>query len=97
LTSRSTALGEVAADAAILVDPLDIDALHRAMLLLFTDPEMRSELSRRGMSRAAGFRWSTAAAETLRVLHAARIANNPTSRLQTAAGLAQGSKDPAHE
>lgn len=61
LTSDVTALPEVAGDAAVLVDPTDVDALARAMSDLLSSSDRRRELASRGPSRAARFDWRTSA------------------------------------
>ncbi len=68
LTSTTSSLPEVAGDAALLVDPLNTAALAAALARLLTDAALRDELRRRGLARAAAFRWERCAAETLRVL-----------------------------
>lgn len=62
VTSTGGSLPEVAGDAAIVVDPLDTGAIASAVLRLATEPELRDELRRRGLARAAEFSWSRAAA-----------------------------------
>ena len=52
---------EVAGDAALLVDPTDVDALADALLRLGTDDALRADLAARGRVRAAGFTWEAAA------------------------------------
>ncbi|MCU0493532.1 MAG: glycosyltransferase family 4 protein, partial [Chloroflexaceae bacterium] len=68
LTSTTTSLPEVAADAALLVDPTDTDAIARGLARLVAEPALRSELRQRGLARAAQFTWARCAAETLAVL-----------------------------
>ncbi len=47
ITSQSSALPEVAGDAAILVDPFDTDAIAEALLRLADDPDLRDDLAHR--------------------------------------------------
>jgi glycosyltransferase involved in cell wall biosynthesis len=54
-TSSAGALPEVVADAALIFDPLDVTALTRILWSLSARPELREELSRRGLVRAATF------------------------------------------
>lgn len=68
LTSTTSSLPEVAGDAALLVDPLNTAALAAALARLVDDAALRDELRRRGLARAAEFRWERCAAETLGVL-----------------------------
>ena len=55
LTSNTSALPEVAADAAVLVDPLDTTDLVLGIRQIADDADLRAELSRRGLLRAAKF------------------------------------------
>ena len=64
LTSNSSATAEVAGDAAILVDPLSVDAIHDGLRRMFDDSSLCSELSARGRARASEFTWRRAADET---------------------------------
>ncbi len=48
ITSNTSSLPEVAGDAALLVDPHDVDAIAEAMYRVVTDPELAAELRRRG-------------------------------------------------
>jgi glycosyltransferase involved in cell wall biosynthesis len=70
ITSRTTSLPEVTGDAAILVDPLDLDQIASAIARITTDSGLRTDLSRQGMARAANYSWDTAANATLKVLEA---------------------------
>jgi glycosyltransferase involved in cell wall biosynthesis len=67
ITSCESSLPEVAGDAALLVDPYDIDALVNAMLRLLNDPELRAAFSVAGVRQAAQFPWSRTATETAAV------------------------------
>lgn len=65
LTSNATSLPEVAGDAALLVDPLDVDAIYAGLRRLATHDGLVSELRVRARARAAHFSWQAAAARTL--------------------------------
>jgi len=56
------ALPEIIGDAGLLVDPMDIEALHGAMGQVLDEPALRDDLARRGIERARRFSWNTAAA-----------------------------------
>lgn len=71
LTSTSSALPEVAGDAALLVDPRDTAAIARGLLQLATGADLRAELRARGFARATQFSWEHCAQQTLAVLRAA--------------------------
>jgi len=61
MTSNSTSLPEVAGDAALIVDPLDISAMSLAITRLYLDEELRNYLSTKGIERAKGFNWDNTA------------------------------------
>jgi glycosyltransferase involved in cell wall biosynthesis len=64
VTSTSSALPEVVADAALLVDPFDTDGLAKALGRLAADRELRQELVRKGRVRASEFSWEKAIRQT---------------------------------
>ncbi len=55
LTSNTSSLPEVAGDAAVLVDPLDVAGLAAGIRALANDADLRAELSRRGPLQAEKF------------------------------------------
>jgi glycosyltransferase involved in cell wall biosynthesis len=65
ITSNTSSLPEVVADAGILVDPTDQDALCHAMLELYRDGVRRAMLSTMAQKRAATFSWERCARETV--------------------------------
>ena len=65
LTSNSTALAEVAGDAAVLADPQDVRALGEAMVRALEDEPLRAGLKIKGFARAKQFSWEQAAAKTV--------------------------------
>jgi len=71
LTSNTTSLPEVVGDAALIVDPLDTDAIADGLWRLLTDGGLRAELRARGLERARVFSWARAAAATLATLEEA--------------------------
>jgi glycosyltransferase involved in cell wall biosynthesis len=56
-------LPEVVGDAALLVEPEDVDAIADALLTLVGNDEVRRRLVETGAARAAGYTWERAAAE----------------------------------
>ena len=68
ITSNTSSLPEVAGDAALLVDPHDVDAIAEAMYRIVTDPDLAAELTRRGHENVKRFSWEKCARETLAVL-----------------------------
>lgn len=67
VTSRTGALGEVAGDAALLVDPTDVEDMAAGLEKVLGDSQLRADLARRGLVRAAQFSWEQVARETVRV------------------------------
>jgi glycosyltransferase involved in cell wall biosynthesis len=70
LTANSTALPEVAGEAALLVAPSDSDAITAGLMRLANEPALRAELRTRGLARATQFTWERCARATLEVLRA---------------------------
>jgi glycosyltransferase involved in cell wall biosynthesis len=64
VTSNSSALREVAGDAALLVDPKDTEAIRHSLVLLMNDDSARGDLVARGYGRAKEFTWEKAATNT---------------------------------
>jgi glycosyltransferase involved in cell wall biosynthesis len=62
ICSNVSSLPEVVGDAALLIDPLDPQAIADAMARVLGDGELRSELIRRGRDRVRAFSWQRSAA-----------------------------------
>jgi glycosyltransferase involved in cell wall biosynthesis len=77
MTANNSSLPEVAGDAAILVEPTDVDAIAAAMLRLSRDEALRQELIAKGHANVARFSWQKAARETLAVLLKAAESRKP--------------------
>lgn len=71
ICSQASSLPEVVGDAALLVPPGDAGAWRQALERVFEDPALGSDLRRKGLLRAAGFTWDTAAERTWRVIERA--------------------------
>jgi len=67
ITSAVASLPEVAGDAALLVDPDDVDALHDALRRLLVDRSYREGYAQAGLARAKTFTWEQTARKTLAV------------------------------
>lgn len=65
--SNAASLPEVVGDAAIMIDPYDVEGLAEAMLQVLTDADLREELRRKGLERAKQFTWERTARETVAV------------------------------
>src|SRR5581483_3700645 len=71
LTSGLSATAEVAGEAALLVDPLSVEAIAAGLRRLVTDADERERLRALGLARAAEFSWTRTAEETYAVYRAA--------------------------
>jgi glycosyltransferase involved in cell wall biosynthesis len=67
VTSNVSSLPEVVGDAALTVDPHDVDGLAMAIERALVDAPLRAELRSRGLERTAGFTWEHAAREMVAV------------------------------
>ena len=67
IVGNKTSLPEVVGDAAIAVDPFDVDAIAGAIKHVIEDPALRNELSFKGQQRASAFDWRETARRTLAV------------------------------
>jgi glycosyltransferase involved in cell wall biosynthesis len=65
--SNAGSLPEVLGDAALMVDPQDVEGLASAMWNVLNDRELAQELRQRGLDRARRFSWEKAAQETMAV------------------------------
>lgn len=67
VTSNRSSLPEIVGDAALLVDPLDVDALASAIDRLLTDAGLTTAMIARGLARTRLFTWERTAREHCRV------------------------------
>lgn len=58
VTSDRSAMPEVTAGAALLVDPYDVRAIAAALRRVVDDPELAADLSARGIARAKDLSWT---------------------------------------
>ena len=79
ITSNTSALKEVAAGYADLVNPLDADAIARAIAHVVSDGDHRASLKKLGLRRSQDFRWDRAAHQTLATYHQALEGAEPKS------------------
>ncbi|MEM1056845.1 MAG: glycosyltransferase family 1 protein [Bacteroidota bacterium] len=63
ITSSVSSMPEVAGDAALLVDPLDVTAIADAIARLATEADLADDLRLRGSARAKAFQWGACARE----------------------------------
>lgn len=77
VTSAGTATAEVADEAAVLVDPLDVEDIAGGIATVLDDPEYADRLRERGRERAATFTWDRTADGTRDVYRAALARGAP--------------------
>ena len=68
VTSNTTALPEVAGDAALLVNPESAEEISAAIYRVVSDPALRSTLRERGLRQAGKFSWANTAGKVWDVL-----------------------------
>lgn len=71
LCSNAASLPEVCGDACLQFSPYDADALAGLMDRVCAEPELVSDLRKRGRQRAAGFSWKHCAERTMEAYSAA--------------------------
>jgi glycosyltransferase involved in cell wall biosynthesis len=67
VASRRSAIPEVAGDAALLVDPEDVEELGDTLARLAANEALRQDLAQRGLARAAEMTWDRAVERTWKV------------------------------
>lgn len=65
VTSNTTSLREIVDDAAIAVDPLDVEALSQAIWMLIDNTGLKAEYIRKGHLRSLDFLWEATARKTV--------------------------------
>lgn len=65
ITSNTSAMPEVAGDAALLVDPYDVEGIATAMATVAHSASLRECLRQKGLARAQRFSWEATARQTL--------------------------------
>jgi len=67
VTSNVSSLPEVTGDAAVLVDPYDVDSIVDGIRRILDDPRLAEELRVKGLKRAREFSWERSVEKTQRV------------------------------
>ncbi len=68
ITSNISSMAEVANNAALLVDPHNVDDISKAMERMYVDERLRADLIAKGRERAKVFSWPKAAREYIAVV-----------------------------
>ena len=61
ISSNATSLPEVTGDAALLFDPHNPNELRQKLMEILDNPQLASDLRRRGLERAQTFSWDKSA------------------------------------
>jgi glycosyltransferase involved in cell wall biosynthesis len=64
VTSNLSSMPEVTGDAAVLVDPYDVDSIVDGMERVLRDPALSAQLRAKGIARAREFSWERSVART---------------------------------
>jgi glycosyltransferase involved in cell wall biosynthesis len=80
MTSTAASLTEIAGEAALLVDPLDIRAMTRAIQTIDADQDLRADLGQRGVKRAKLFS-QEAYRQRIGAVYGAVLGSNRTSKV----------------
>ena len=64
VTSNASSLPEVTGDAAVLVDPYDVESIVDGIARVLSDPVLREDMRVKGMARAREFSWERSVART---------------------------------
>lgn len=69
ISSANSSLPEVAGDAALLVDPYNIQELKQAISQVLTDDDLRQSLINKGYEQAKKFNWQDPARKMLKIFN----------------------------
>jgi glycosyltransferase involved in cell wall biosynthesis len=67
ITSNTSSLPEVVGDAALKIDPHNIEELAQAITRILESPELQEELRQKGYQRAQQYTWEESARTVLRI------------------------------
>lgn len=77
IASNVASIPEVTGDAALLVDPYDLQQLADTMRVLAKGDDVRSHLQQRGRDRARQFSWEKTGQLSCGILHQLSCSGNP--------------------
>ncbi len=66
ISSNTSSLPEVVGDAAIMLDPLDVDGLCQSILKLYNNSSLRERMSLKSIEQAKHFSWERCAQKTVK-------------------------------
>lgn len=73
VTSNISSMPEIAGNAAVLVDPKDVDEIRKSVEAIMKDKDLRNELVQKGLKRAMEFTWEKTAQKTVNLYKGIRI------------------------
>ena len=76
ITSHISSMPEVAGDAALLVDPNNIQEIAEKMHSIMNSDALKETLIKKGLKRVKGFSWRNTAKETLGVYNEVYTGDN---------------------
>ena len=68
ITGNKTSLPEVVGNAGIMIDPFSLAECESSLINLATQPQLRTELSRKAIIQAQKFNWQVASDKTYQIL-----------------------------
>jgi glycosyltransferase involved in cell wall biosynthesis len=68
ITSNRTSMPEVASDAAIIVDPFNVDEISDAMIKVYQDTAFRENLISKGLNRLKIFDWDKSSEKIMQII-----------------------------
>jgi glycosyltransferase involved in cell wall biosynthesis len=84
ISSNLSSLPEVVGNAALPINPEDVDDIGQAIVRVFSDEDLRRDLRKKGLARAKKFSWQKTAEMTLEVYEGvARKGERAVSNRQT--------------
>lgn len=78
ITSNVSALPEIAGDAALLVNPNEVEDIAEAMGVIVNNTALRQRLREKGLTQSAKFSWATTTAKVKELLISLHPTLNPT-------------------
>ncbi|MBN1956498.1 MAG: glycosyltransferase family 4 protein [Anaerolineae bacterium] len=69
VVSNTSSLPEVVGDAALLIDPRDVEGLAGAIKTVLANPDLQQDLVQKGKERASLFTWERAGKDIIAVYH----------------------------
>ncbi len=67
ITSKTTSLGELGKDGAVLVDPGNVEEIANALREILVNPRLARKMIKKGKEKVGRYSWQTSATETLGV------------------------------